>query len=118
MPSPRRSSMCRTARRSRWACGAGPMPRARNARTWATEGRMATRTAPIALLLCALAAPPAAAAAPPRDDYAATAYGGRTLSPTYHLCLAEGEGSNAEIGQCLEAEAERQDAALNAAYHR
>jgi uncharacterized protein YecT (DUF1311 family) len=77
---------------------------------------MEIRTTLIAALLCA--APIAAAAAPAGDDsYAATAYGGRTLSPAYHRCVGS-YASNAEIGRCLEAEADRQDAALNAAYRR
>jgi uncharacterized protein YecT (DUF1311 family) len=45
------------------------------------------------------------------------AYGDRGLSRAYHRCLGPNP-SNAELGQCLEVEAELQEAWLNAAYRR
>jgi uncharacterized protein YecT (DUF1311 family) len=57
------------------------------------------------------------ALAPSLSTAAPHSYGERGLSPDYDLCLGPNP-SNAEIGQCLEQEAEQQEAWLNAAYRR
>jgi uncharacterized protein YecT (DUF1311 family) len=44
-------------------------------------------------------------------------YGDHSLSRAYHLCLGPNP-SNAELGQCLETEADLQESWLNAAYRR